>query len=117
MKLKITKTYTGYMDTSLERKRIDEAFKDTPKVRAKLHEFMDAFEAMDWTKAEKLMDSKWWKGYDTKEGCPRKEYLGLSDIRDENGKICGGFDVWLNYEDIVWALLYRPKNYKMETIT
>ena len=104
MRLLITKTFAGVVDTAKERARIREAFRGDPVTRKKLTELMDAVEALDWKRAERLLLSKWWQGRDRRQGCPRVEFIGLLDAQaTENGPRvpAWGFDVMSSYINLV----------------
>lgn len=118
MKLLVTKTCVGVLDTDRERKRIASAFADQPEVQKKLTELMDAVEALDWKLAEKLLASKWWQGRDSKQECHRAEFLGMLNLQNPErpGWMADGFDTWSGYDQLVFALSdsEHSKRYKVE---
>ena len=119
MKLLITKTSVGVLDTDRERKRIASAFADQPEVQKKLTELIDAVEAFDWKLAEKLLASKWWQGRDPKQECHRAEFIGMINMKDPvSGEPATGFDIWTSYDQLVWVLSdpEYSKRYKVEEI-
>lgn len=120
MKLLVTKTCVGVLDTDRERKRIAEAFKDDTETQKKLTELMDAIEALDWKKARNLLESKWWQGRDKEQECPRAEFLGMLNLKDpENpNHPARGFDTWAGYDELVFVMTepINSKSYKVENV-
>ncbi len=118
MKFLLTKTCQGVFDTATERKRIKEAFKKDPETREKLNELMDAIEAMDWKKAGRLLEGKWWNGRDKRLECHRGEFIGglkLMDPKDQRN-FAYGFDFSSQYSDLVLMMLTRGDQYKVERV-
>lgn len=111
MKIKLTKTFTCVIDTDEERKRIKENFKG--KNLQKLNEFLDAIEALDLKKAEALLDTKWWNGYDKDAHCSRLEFIGFLFNSE---RVPNGFYSYASYSDLVYAVLSSPQNYKLKRI-
>ena len=120
MKLLVTKTCVGVLDTDRERKRIAEAFKDDPEAMGKLTELMDAIEALDWKLAKKLLASKWWQGRDPEQECHRAEFLGMLNLKDpEDPKLPAmGFDTFASFDELVFVMTepIHAKRYKVEEI-
>lgn len=108
MKLVIEKTATLLVDTSIERKRINKAFKQDPTIQKKLNKLLDMVENQQWKLAAKEVDSKWWRSYDNKHGCHRLEFIGLINTRS-NVFFANG----LNYMDLIYSFTNYPKNYKV----
>lgn len=104
MKMVIQKTELFEIDTSGERKRIDEAFNDRPATQKKLHKLMDLVEQQEWAAAEAELESKWWCGRDAKCECPRLEFVGMLNSR---------LDSWDTYADLVWKMTRYPDVYKV----
>lgn len=106
MILKITKTCQGVLDTRNERIRIRYAFKRDPEVRRRLLALMDAIEAGQWKRADRMLRGKWWKGYDKKAECPRGEFVGMLNLANpDNPRFpASGFDGWAGYADLVWVM-------------
>jgi hypothetical protein len=105
MRLMITKTCYGMVDTAIERKRISKAFRRDPETRKRLTKLMDAIEAGEWRKAERMLTGRWWSGRDKKMECPRIEFVGMLDLQNPAvpGHPAAGFDSWANYADLVAA--------------
>lgn len=103
MRLVITKTCRGVIDTQYERERIKKAFRRDPETRKRLTALMDAIEALDWPKAMKLLKDKWWRGRDERMECPRVEFVGLLHVQNpvKHGHPAFGFDQWASYLDLV----------------
>lgn len=89
MKFKIEKIVTATIDTTIERKRIEEAFSDDPVVKKHLNKFMDLIEAGLWEDAKKELGKKFWRGSNA-------EYIGLLDYVSNDG-----FDYFLSYSDLI----------------
>ena len=109
MKISIQKTASVTIDTSIERRRIDNAFtcKGDNVPRQKLHKLMDLIEAENWKGAHKELRSKWWRGYDDKAGCPRLEFVGLIEIHSPF------FEHHITYDDLINSFVEHPANYKV----
>jgi len=107
MKLTIRKTAEVIIDTSIERRRIKKAFRDDPETKDKLNHLMDLVEACDWKGANNELKSKWWKGRDKRQECPRLEFVGLIA---HNSPF---FDPMASYADLVWAMCHRYNNYEV----
>lgn len=120
MKLLVTKTCVGILDTDRERKRIASAFSDQPEVQKKLTELMDAVEALDWKKARELLESKWWQERDPEGEFPRVEFLGMLNLKDlENPKYPAmGFDTFAGYDELVLVMTdaIQKKRYTVNRI-
>ena len=106
MKLFISKLCQGTIDTEPERRRIKKAFRNDPVTRGKLTKLMDAVEQGQWAKAQKMLSSKWWKGRDKRQTCPRLEFVGLLDIRSMSCPPVWsqGFDPMASYADLIWTV-------------
>ena len=72
---------------------------------------MDAIDANNWKLADKMLEGKWWQGYDDKIGCPRLEFVGHL-FRDPIG-IPEGFSRNSSYADLVNWMANRPQNDKV----
>lgn len=107
MKITIEKTAQLTIDTALERKRINKAFKDDKETRQHLHELMDLVENYEWEKACKQLEGKWWQGRDEKQECPRLEFVGMI-VTDSPF-----FSSWMTYIDLIANFQHYPKNYKV----
>ena len=107
MKITIEKTAQITIDTSVERKRINKAFKDDKITRQKLHELMDLIENEQWEKAGQELEGSWWQGRDEKLECPRLEFVGM--IHSDSPF----FSSWITYEDLIANFYNYPKNYKV----
>lgn len=109
MKITIEKTAQLVIDTSKERKRIDQAWRGHKDgtIRKKLHKLMDLIEAGKWEAAVEELDSKWWCGYDNEAECPRHEFIGKVQANSLF------FDNYMNYMDLVFYFINYPKNYKV----
>ena len=59
MRMMVTKVCQGVLDTAHERQRIRKAFRDDPGTRRHLDLLMDAVEAGDWGKANRMLEGKW----------------------------------------------------------
>lgn len=116
MKLIIEKTCRSVIDTSRERARIKKAFRNEKTIRDKLSFLIDVIEARDWERAGKIIEGRWWQGYDHKAGCPRCEYIGLLynfDCKEDSP----AFSHSASYIDLVWFMLNKPKDYSVVKIT
>ena len=70
-----------------------------------------AIEAGEWKKAKKMLDGKWWSGYDNNAGCPREEFIGA--LWRDPFMVPPLFSMDMSYADLVYALSYRPGNYRI----
>lgn len=113
MKLKIKKTVVATIDTSIERARIKKAFtsKHELKIAAKLNELMDLVENQEWGKARLMIEGKWWKSYDTVEGCPRLEFIGM--LFNKESRIQDVFSYNASYIDLIYSFTERKSDYKV----
>jgi hypothetical protein len=111
MKMTIRKSNTLTIDFSYERERIKKAFrrhgKDGKKIRQQLNHLMDLIETKKWSKAAKFLETKWWKGHDPTDECPRCEFIGAVPEAHRFG------NAWMSYADLVWAMLNRPDVYQV----
>lgn len=109
MKMILQKTVELEIDTDIERKRIDVAFKNETDstTREKLHELMDLIEKQDWNGAKLFIESKWWQGYDNNDECPRLEFIGWIHHQSPF------FNNNLSYIDIIYSMINYPNNYKI----
>ncbi len=106
MKLLVTKTCQGVVDTDKERKRIKKAFRNDPETRQQLTLLMDAIEAGEWEKADKMLEGQWWNGRDKRQECPRLEFVGMLDMAnpEQPGHPAHGWDHWAGYIDLVYVM-------------
>lgn len=109
MKLMLEKRTVNLINTDAERLRIKNCFADDPKTQDKLNELMDCVEAQEWEKAKALLESDWWCGWDKKEECRRKEFIG--SCFDMIGTPY--LSVTFSYVDLVYAMTERPDIYKI----
>ena len=111
MRLLITKTFQGVLDTERERQRIKKAFRRDPETRRHLTLFMDAIEDGDWKKANRMLSSKWWQGRNKKMECPRLEFVGMLDLQNPKmpGHPADGFDHWSGYQDLAYVMTHQKK--------
>jgi len=107
MKLTIEKRFEFVVDTSTERERIKKAFKNKKETQAKLNMLMDYVEAGDWQKAKAELNSEWWDGYDSKDECPRLEYIGI--IKTD----CPFIDRWTSWGTLILSMAELPQYYKL----
>lgn len=122
MRFLVTKTCQGVMDTKDERNRIKKAFRRDPETRRHLMLLMDAIDAMDWVKANRMLSSKWWQGRDKKCECPRLEFVGMLQL--QNPKMLAypadGFELRAGYSTLVYVMNEKKKkggvDYKVEPI-
>jgi hypothetical protein len=99
------------MDTESERQRIKKAFRNDPETRRRLTLLMDAIEAMDWEKANRMLSDKWWQGRDEKCECSRLEFVGMADFRNPKmaGHSADGFDRWAEYGQLVYMMSHKQE--------
>jgi hypothetical protein len=111
MRFLITKTCQGIMDTESERQRIKKAFRNDPETRRRLTLLMDAIEAMDWEKANRMLSSKWWQGRDKKYECFRLEFVGMFELQNPKmpGHPAGGFEIRSGYRDLAYVMTHQKK--------
>ena len=111
MKIKIKKTVTATIDTSIERDRIKKAFtsKHDLKIAAKLYELMDMIEKQEWEKALKTVDGKWWRSYDTVAGCPRLEFIGM--LFNNKSTMQDVFSHHASYLDLIYCFCARKSGF------
>lgn len=111
MKMLLTKVCQGVVDTDRERLRIKKAFRNDPETRLHLTRLMDAIEAGQWKKAQRMLDGKWWSGRDRKCECPRLEFVGMLDLANPKkpGHPASGFDNWAGYAHLVYVMSRRQE--------
>ena len=123
MILKVTKICQGVFSTDHERQRIRKAFRRDPETRRHLMALMDAIEAGQWKKAQRMLDGKWWSGRDKKSECPRAEFIGMLNLQNpENlGHPASGFDAWSDYATLVYTMSRKSEpgrtKFKIEEIS
>lgn len=100
------------IDLAKERKRINRAFasKKDEKTKQMLHKLMDLIEQEKWEEAKKEIEGKWWIGRDKKRECPRREFIGYLNCVDNDMEF---FDSSASYENLVYAFVNWPNNYKV----
>ena len=107
MKLTIQKSFEFVVDTSLERKRIEKAFKTDKDTRDHLILLMDLIEGGCWKEAKAELEGKWWDGYDKELECPRVEFIGMLRCTSEH------VNTMASYVDLIYAMVDCPHIYKL----
>jgi len=112
MKFLIIKTCQGVFDTEIERQRIRVAFRRDKETRRSLLTLMDAIEAGQWKKAYRMLESKWWQGYDKKVHCPRLELVGgiALEVPGIPGQMSEVLPNWSGYDQLVYAMFHAQEN-------
>lgn len=111
MKITLRKTVECTFDTTVERKRIANAFKDQKDVQDKLYKLMDLVEREKWEEAYEELHGEWWDGRDTRQECPRLEFVGM--LKHDSHF----FDIWATYLDLILNMRDYPDVYKIVSKT
>lgn len=103
MKLLLTQTCQGVIDTDRERQRINKAFRNNPEIRLRLTLLLEAIEDGEWDKASEMLEDEWWQGSDEARECPRAEFIGMLHMTHPRCKEYPaiGFDLNVSYGDLV----------------
>jgi len=120
VKFLVTKTCLGVFDTKPERQRIRFAFQRNKEIRQRLLSMMDAIEAGHWGKAKRMIDGKWWQGFDEESGSRRLDFIGMLELKDpkEPCYSASGFDGWATYKNLICRMYSKASfaTYKVERV-
>jgi len=112
VKIVIEKKAQATIDTGYERTRIRKCFgkKKDKETLFRLLQLMDAVESLNWQKAKKLIEGKWWRGRDKECECPRLEFIGTVFNRDDVPEL---FSHHSSYIELIYSFTEYPENFRV----